>query len=180
MNAAAEKIIADFGLAPLPHEGGFFRQTWVSRERLANGRASGSAILFLLTPGDFSALHRLATDETWHFCAGDTVEHLQLYPHDGSARITRLGPDLAAGQQPQLTVPGGVWQGARLALSDDEELAPGVIAPVGGASTPSNGWSLLGCTMAPAWDEKEFTLGPRETLTRLFPAHSAWIEALTR
>jgi predicted cupin superfamily sugar epimerase len=189
MNAEAQKIIARLGLAPLPHEGGFFRQTWLSKERLANGRATGSAILFLLTPADFSALHRLETDEIWHFCAGDPVEHVQLHSHDGSAQLTRLGPD-AWTDTLQLVVPGGAWQGARLALSHAEglalssadEFAPG--EPGMAASrlprTPSRGWALLGCTMAPAWEEKEFTLGRQEELIRYFPAQAALIRALSR
>ncbi len=167
MNAAAEKIIADLRLAPLPHEGGFFRQTWVSPQTLAGGRAAGSAILFLLAPGEFSALHRLPTDEIWHFHAGDTVEHLQLDPRDGTALSTRLGPDLAAGHQPQLIVRGGIWQGARL-------------APAAAGAGASLGWALLGCVMAPAWDENEFTLGHREELKRIFPAHADLIKAFSR
>jgi predicted cupin superfamily sugar epimerase len=163
MNAEADKIIAQLGLAPLPHEGGFFRQTWISRERLASGRAAGSAILFLITPVEFSALHRLETDEVWNFCAGDPVEHVQLDTRDGSARSIRLGPFLAT-DAPQVVVPAGVWQGARLAES----------------GPPRRGWALLACAMAPAWDESEFTLGDREELARAFPAQAALIHALVR
>jgi predicted cupin superfamily sugar epimerase len=167
MNAAAEKIIADLSLAPLPHEGGFFRQTWTSPQTLPGGRAAGSAILFLVAPGEFSALHRLATDEVWHFHAGDAVEHLQLDPSDGSARTVLLGADLSAGHQPQVIVPGGIWQGARLASVDV------------GRSQPA-GWALLGCVMAPAWDENEFVLGRREDLKRTFPAHADLIAGFCR
>lgn len=167
MNAAAEKIIAELRLAPLPLEGGFFRQTWTSPQTLAGGRATGSAILFLVAPGEFSALHRLATDEIWNFHAGDIVEHLQLDPRDGSALTTRLGPDLASGHQPQLIVPGGIWQGARL-------------APGAGGQAGSAGWALLGCVMAPAWEQTEFALGRREELQRIFPAHADLIAAFSR
>jgi predicted cupin superfamily sugar epimerase len=167
MNAAAEKIIAELRLAPLPFEGGFFRRTWVSPQTLAGGRAAGSAILFLIAPGEFSALHRLATDEIWHFQAGDNVEHLQLDPQDGTALTTRLGADLAAGDQPQLIVRGGIWQGARL-------------APATTGLGASVGWSLLGCVMAPAWEEDEFTLGHRDELKRIFPAHADLITTFTR
>ena len=170
MNAEAEKIIARLGLAPLPNEGGFFRQSWVSRERLADGRAAGSAIYFLLTPEGFSALHRLKTDELWHFYAGDPVEHLQLDPRDGSARLTTLGSDVLAGQTSQLIVRGGIWQGARLVLSPTEGLAPAA----------GRGWALLGCTLAPAWDEREFLLGQRAELSTGFPAQAGLIAALTR
>ena len=163
MNAEAEKIIAQLGLAPLPREGGFFRPSWVSTARLANGRAAGSAIWFLLTADDFSALHRMPAEELWHFYAGDPVEHVTLDTAAGTARVTVLGPELLAGQQPQLTVPGGVWQGARL-------------LPTG----RQRGWALLGCTVTPAWDEREFELGSRAALLGEFPGAAGWIGALTR
>ena len=167
MNAEAEKIIARLGLSPLPHEGGFFRQTWLSQERMADGRAAGSAILFLITAESFSALHRLETDEIWHHCSGDPVQHLQLDPHDGSTRIIHLGAEAPAGEA-QLVVPGGIWQGARLANIND------------GSAPSARGWALLSCTMAPAWEEKEFTLGRREKLAEIFPAQADLIAAFTR
>lgn len=162
MNTEAQAIITRLGLAPLPNEGGWFRQTWVSGERLANGRAAGSVITFLVTPEDFSALHRLKTDEVWFYQAGDALEHVMLEPGAGAGRVTRLGGDVLAGEVPQLVVPGGVWQGARLAA--------------GGR----RGWALVGCTMAPAWDEREFELGGRAGLAGEFPRARAQIDALTR
>ena len=162
MNTEAQAIITRLGLAPLPNEGGWFRQTWVSGARLANGRAAGSAIYFLVTPEDFSALHRLKTDEVWFYQAGDALEHVMLVPGGGAGHGTRLGGDVLAGEVPQLVVPGGVWQGARLAA--------------GGR----RGWALVGCTMAPAWDEAEFELGSRAGLAGEFPGARAQIDALTR
>jgi predicted cupin superfamily sugar epimerase len=152
-NAEAQRIIAALRLAPLPREGGWFRQTWRT--------AAGSAIYYLMTPDDFSALHRLGSDEIWHFHAGDPVEHVQIEPREGAVRKTRLGPDVGGGDHPQLIVPAGVWQGARI----------GSIAA---------GWSLLGCTLAPPWDERHFVLGGRGTLLREFPGHAALVRALTR
>src|ERR1044071_9437046 len=67
-NADAQRIIAELRLAPLAREGGWFRQTWAT--------AAGSAIYYLMTPEDFSALHCLSSDEIWHFHAGDPVEHV--------------------------------------------------------------------------------------------------------
>ena len=163
MNPAAEKIIAQLGLAPLPQEGGFFRQTWISATRLPNGRAAGSAIWFLLTEDDFSAFHRLAAEEVWHFHAGDPVEHVQLDPASRTARVNVLGVGLAARQRPQLVVPGGRWQGARLL-----------------AGAHSQGWALLGCTVTPAWADEEFELGSRPALLGEFPRETGWVEALTR
>ena len=163
MNAEVEEVVARLGLAPLPREGGYFRQIWVSATRLANGRAAGSAIWFLLTADDFSALHRMPAEELWHFYAGDPVEHVMLDAAAGAAQVTVLGTELLAQQRPQLTVPGGVWQGARL-------------LPAGRL----RGWALLGCTVTPAWAEEEFELGLRPELLREFPGATGWIEALTR
>lgn len=157
VNDEVTAIIARLRLEPLPREGGFFRQIELSQERLSNGRPVRSVIWFLLTPEGFSALHRLQTPETWAFAEGDAIEHVQLDPHDGGVRVTRLNEPSDA-----VTVPGGVWQGARLA-------APAV-----------HGWALLRCTMEPAWAEEEFELGKCNQLTGKFPAAAARIAALTR
>jgi len=156
----AADLIASLRLEPLPHEGGFFRRTYVSAARLPDGRPAGTAIYFLITPDGFSALHRLRTEEVWHFYAGDAVEHLILDPATGTGRKTILGATPADGRLPQLVVPGDAWQGARLAD--------------GGA------WALLGCTMSPGWDAADFTLGERAGLTVRFPDWTRDIRALTR
>lgn len=162
MPTAAE-IIDLLKLEPLPNEGGFFRRTFTSAAVVASERAAGTAIYFLITPDGFSALHRLETDEIWHFYAGDPVEHVMFGdPVVPDCKII-LGPDLAAGQRPQLIVSPRCWQGARL--------APG---------PQVNGWALLGCTMSPGWDEREFRLGDRAELLARFPERSADIRALTR
>lgn len=163
MNSAARQLIAQLALAPLPGEGGFFRQTSCS--------ATSSAIYFLLTTEDFSALHRLAQEEIWHFYAGDPVEHVQLDPHDGSARIVRLGANVLGGDTPQVRVPPRVWQGARLPLADPRGRDHPALA---------HGWSLMGCTVSPPWDERQFELASRAALRAQFPGHAAWIQALTR
>lgn len=165
MNAEAEKMIAALGLAPLPQEGGFFRQTWLSPERGLDGRPVSSAILFLLTPDHFSALHRLRSTEQWYFHAGDSVEHVQLNPADRSAQVSRLGSEVLAGQRLQLTVPHTTWQGARL-------------QPV--ATDCACGWALLSCGLAPGWDDRDFELGGRRELLAEFPEHTAIITTLTR
>jgi predicted cupin superfamily sugar epimerase len=162
MPTAAEMIDL-LQLEPLPIEGGFFKRTYTSAATRANGRPVCTAIYFLLTPTGFSALHSLQTDELWHFYAGDPVEHLTLDPATGTGTKTVLGIDFARGHRPQLTVRGGVWQGARL--------APG---------EARNHWALIGCTLAPGWDEREFILGARDRLTASFPCWSDDICALTR
>lgn len=153
MNAAARQLVTALRLEPLPREGGFFRATWRN--------ATASAIYFLIAPGHFSALHRLAQDEIWHFHAGDPVEHLQLGASGGGAQLTRLGPAIAAGDSPQVVVPAGVWQGAR-------------------SAEDRHGYSLLGCTVSPPWDERGFELGDRGRLQAAFPAQRDLIRALTR
>ena len=165
MNAEARQLISKLGLAPLPGEGGFFVSTWTRPETGPGGRACGSAILFLITDADFSALHRLRTDELWHFHAGDPVELIQIDPISGSCRTCILGPDVRGNHVPQAVVKAGTWQGARLCP---------------GAGSGSRGWALFGCTLSPAWTEQEFELGLRESLVSEFPAHAGVIRALTR
>jgi predicted cupin superfamily sugar epimerase len=126
------------------------------------GRSTGTAIYFLITANDFSALRRLEVDETWHFYAGDPVRLVQLSPEHPDGRVVTLGPDVLAGQTPQQGVSAGTWQGARL---ED-----------GG----TRGWALLGCTMVPGWVEQEFTLGARTGLIAEFPGAAAEIARLTR
>jgi uncharacterized protein len=161
MNAEARQLISKLGLAPLPEEGGYFAQTWTSPAKGADGRASGSAILFLITDDEFSALHRLGTDEVWHFHAGDPAELTQIEPVTGSCRSCILGPDVQGTHVSQAVVRAGTWQGARL--------CPG-----------TRGWALFGCTVSPAWNGDEFELGRREALLREFSGHAAIIRALTR
>jgi predicted cupin superfamily sugar epimerase len=158
MNVGAERIITRLNLAPLPVEGGYFRRTWLSTELRPDGRAAGSQIWYLLTTDSFSALHRLDAPERWNFQAGDPIEHVQLDPRDGSVRIQTLGQ----GTHRSLTVPAGVWQGARPA-----------------ACLHPRGWSLLACSMSPAWDETGFEPGRRAELLPVFPAAMALIGALT-
>lgn len=162
VNVEARHLISKLGLVSLPLEGGFYASSWTSADRRPDGRAFGSAILFLITEDDFSALHRLGMHEIWHFSAGDPAELIRLDPRTGSCRVCVLGPDVGGGHAPQAPVPPGEWQGAR-------------IIP-GGA----RGWALFGCTLAPAWDEREFELGQREALVREFPAHAGIIRSLTR
>jgi predicted cupin superfamily sugar epimerase len=167
----ADEVIAHLGLVPLPAEGGYYRETYRASEALAPGalparypttRALGSAIYYLLRDEDFSALHRLRTDEVYHFYLGHPVELLLLLP-DGRDELVHLGTDLAVGQRPQVVVPRGVWQGSRL------------IAPAAAGA-----YALMGTTMAPGYDLADFELGEREPLQARYPGRAELIAALTR
>jgi uncharacterized protein len=146
------RLAALLGLEPLPEEGGLYRQTHADEH--------STAILFLLANGDVSALHVLDGPEVYHWHAGSPLRLLLLDPGGGVSEPV-LGPDVAAGQLPQLVVPAGVWQGS---------------SPVGGPTA----WTLLGTTMAPPFRWDGFRLGRRAELVHLFPAARARIEELTR
>lgn len=162
----AEEVIALLNLQPHPVEGGYFRETYRSDAVLprtvlpwnAGSRSIGTAIYYLLTPSTVSALHRLPTDEVFHFYLGDPVRMLQLWP-DGESRTLTLGSDIRGGQLPQAVVPGGIWQGSIL--------------------LPGGQFALLGATMAPGFDYADYVSGDRDELTRLWPDDAALIKKLT-
>jgi predicted cupin superfamily sugar epimerase len=163
-----ERIIDLLDLKPLEPEGGYFAETYRSDEVIGKGglpqrytgnRALGAAIYFFLTPETFSAMHRLPTDEVYHFYLGDPVEMLQLYP-DGSSEVITLGHNILHNMVLQHVVRRGVWQGSRL---------------VGGG-----GFALLGTTTAPGFDRQDYVHGKREALISAYPARRDLITALTR
>lgn len=143
-----ERVAGLLGLEPLPGEGGMFRRTHID--------AHSSAIYFLLITPDFSALHRLTATETYHWYAGSPLRLLLL--GDGQVAEPVLGPDLAAGQRPQIVVPADTWQG----------------------SSSAGEWSLVGTTMAPPFDWEGFELGERAALTTGYPEAAGRIAELTR
>jgi uncharacterized protein len=158
----AEEMKTILKLVPHPIEGGSFRQTYKSSITLATPtgvRSVGTAIYYLLEPGTFSEMHVLTSDEVFHFYLGDPVEMLQLHPDGGSALFT-LGPDIAADQQVQLTVPAGIWQGTRL--------------------LPGGKAALLGCTVTPGFEFADYTSGSYAELAEKWPAEAERIRALTR
>jgi predicted cupin superfamily sugar epimerase len=149
-------------LSPHPIEGGSYRRTYTSAATLTlprGPRAAGTAIYYLLEPGTFSEMHALNSDEIFHFYLGDPVEMLQLYP-DGSSAVFTLGHDLQAGQQVQIVVPAGVWQGTR--LIGNREVA------------------LMGCTVTPGFDFADYRGGSYAELVSKWPNQAERIRALTR
>ena len=145
----ADEIIALLGREPLHEEGGMWTRIWRDEH--------GSAIYFLMRPGDFSAMHRLDAPEIWHHYLGSPASMLLLHP-DGSVDRPILGKELEDGQRPCVTVPAGVWMGA---------------------STMED-WSLVGATMAPPWHPDRFELGDRTDLAGQYPQAARRIEELTR
>ncbi len=158
----AEEVKTLLKLEPHPVEGGWYRRTYTSAGTVdleRGARAQGTAIYYLLEAETFSEMHMVASDEIFHFYLGDPVEMLMLHPDGGSAVLT-CGPDLEAGQLPQIVVPAGVWQGERLV--DGGKLA------------------LFGCTVTPGFDFADYRSGNCAELTVRWPAEAERIRALTR
>jgi predicted cupin superfamily sugar epimerase len=164
----ADQLIALLDLKPHPEEGGYFIETYRSSEtiseealpsRYKGRRCFWTAIYYLLTTQTFSAMHRLRSDEIFHFYSGDPVEMFQLWP-DGSGRVVILGSDILKRMQPQVMIPGGVWQGARL-------LNGGKFA-------------LLGATVSPGFEFADYESGHRDELIKSYPQFRELIIALTK
>lgn len=162
----AEEIIRLLQLQPHPEEGGFFREVYRSAEtvdpshlpaRYGDGRCFSTAIYYMLTPETMSAMHRVDSDEHFHFYLGDPVEQLHLRP-DGTGDVVTIGTDLAAGARPLVTVPRGTWQGARL--------------------KPGGTFALMGATVAPGFEFADYTHGISAELCRDWPAFAELIDAL--
>ena len=153
-------------LAPHP-EGGYFRETYRSSEivaraalpkRFPGARAFSTAIYFLLPSGEVSRLHRLRSDELWHFHAGSALVIAILEPGSGAREIV-LGRDPDRGETLQAVVPAGSWFGAHV--------------------RDSGSFTLAGCTVAPGFDYADFDLADRVALLRQFPDQAALIARLT-
>jgi predicted cupin superfamily sugar epimerase len=162
----AEDVIDFLKLKPHPVEGGFFRETYRSAQAIPGialpdhpgARSLSTAIYYLLKPGHVSEMHALPGDEVFHFYMGSPVRMLQLWP-DGTAKDVILGSDLVAGQVPQLVVPAGVWQGSHLLATE--------------------GYALLGATMAPGFDYSDYVQGKRSDLMARWPDAHELITLLT-
>ena len=167
----ADQVIKALNMLPHPIEGGFYAETYRSSASLAQNvlpspagspypadRSLATAIYYLLTPGTFSAMHRVRGDEMFHFYLGDPVETLQLDPN-GSGEIIILGQDIACGMKLQHNVPGGVWQGSLLRQ--------------GGR------FALMGTTMSPGFDYADYETGHRDALIAQYPLFRDHIAART-
>lgn len=180
----AQEIIVRLGLKSHP-EGGYYSETYrgndcqVSVSGALQARPSGTAIYYMLTPSTFSEFHRLAFDEIFHFYLGDAVEMFQIDAADGAVSRFVLGNDILAGQLPQVLVKAGVWQASRLLVQDShsqscetsevsyessEAKAEESFAEL---SSKLYGFALLGTTMAPGFDFRDYEQGSFAELSAL-------------
>jgi len=168
MNApSAADLIRHFDLQPHP-EGGYFRQTYRSSgvirqsalpPAFGGDRAYATMIYYLLPKGAKSHLHRLQSDEMWHFYLGGPMHVAQLNAGGREETVT-LGSDVTRGEQLQYVAPAGTWFGAYPAEGTE--------------------YSLVGCTVAPGFEFSDFELARREVMLREFPDAKRIIEMLTR
>jgi predicted cupin superfamily sugar epimerase len=164
---SAQDWIEHLQLEPHP-EGGYFRQTYraplvIEQSALPatfhGPRSASTAIYFLLAAEDFSALHRLGADETWHFYAGSALLVHSIDPQ-GNHSVVKLGQNPQTGEHFQYVVPAGYWFGSCLERPDS--------------------YALVGCTVAPGFDFADFEMADRRKLTARFPQHRGMITRLTR
>jgi predicted cupin superfamily sugar epimerase/mannose-6-phosphate isomerase-like protein (cupin superfamily) len=167
----AGQLIDHYHMQRIPQEGAWFSLSYSSEDQIDGvalpsryaGRThvTGNAIVMVATRSDFSAMHRLQSDEVWHFYGGSPLEMLLLYP-DGHGRKLTIGPNFLAGDFQQFTVPHGVWQGS---------------APRGSAD---GAYSFAGTQLSPGFDYADFEIGYRDELQREYPAFADDIGRLTR
>jgi len=162
-----ETLVKELNLLPHP-EGGYFKETYRSEGKIAHtclspdfkgDRNIATGIYFLIEKENFSALHKIKSDETWHFYYGDALEVIEINEL-GQLTITQIGTNILQGETFQYTVKANTWFGSR----------------VSGKGL----FSLVGCTVYPGFDFSDFELANREDLIKLFPNHQNIITELTR
>lgn len=150
-------------------EGGYYAETYRASEKIADhalpnrfggDRSFSTGIYFLLESHNFSAFHRIQSDEMWHFYAGEVLEIFVIDSETREMQVIRLGNDPEKGETFQAVVPAGAWFGSR---------------PAAGSA-----YSLVGCTVAPGFDFQDFEMAERDALTTIYPEHSGLIRELTR
>jgi predicted cupin superfamily sugar epimerase len=165
--SSIEKLIEHYNLQPHP-EGGWYKQTYKSPETIAAAalpkrfprhRVFSTAIYFLLEKGNFSAFHKIKSDECWHFYAGDPLI-IYMIDKDGKLESVMLGNDFESGQMFQFVVPANTWFASRPASKSE--------------------YCFVGCTVSPGFDFADFELASREELNRTYPQQVDLINELTR
>ena len=163
-----QELINHYNLLPHP-EGGFYRQTYASAEHIPmealpasfdGSRSFSTAIYFLLPHGNFSAFHRIKSDEVWHFYEGCPLNIHVIHPN-GDYECLKLGSNMMNGESYQLVVPANAWFASE---------------PTGETGT----FALVGCTVAPGFDFADFELADAEKLVEQYPNHAQLIRRLSR
>jgi predicted cupin superfamily sugar epimerase len=151
----SDEIIKLFNMRPLPDEGGYYVETYRASEKIDklparydDARNFSTAILYLITPTSFSKLHKVKSDEVFHFHLGDPVEMLQI-DKSGKTETQILGTDYLKGQKPQTVVLKDTWQGTKL--------------------VEGGKFALLGCTVAPGFEFADYISGNKDLLVKQFP-----------
>lgn len=162
-----QQLIKQYNLLPHP-EGGWYKETYKSSEtipsnalpvRFMGDRTFSTAIYFLLEAGNFSAFHRIKSDECWHFYMGDPLWVYVLLP-GGKLEITKLGSNFERGELFQFLVPANCWFASRPA--------------------PGSSFSFVGCTVAPGFEFDDFELAKAWELCEIYPQHAVTIRTLCR
>jgi len=163
----AAQLIQQYNLQPHP-EGGWYKETYRNKEtipslalpeRFGGDRNFSTAIYFLLEQGNFSAFHKIKSDECWHFYAGDTLQ-VYVLQDDGKLEIIQLGSDILNGELFQYVVPANCWFASRPA--------------------PESDFCFVGCTVAPGFDFADFEMAKAEELIALYPQYANVIKELCR
>ena len=162
-----DQLIQKYNLEPHP-EGGWYKQTYKSNEQIAAdalperfgvNRVFSTAIYFLLEKGNFSAFHRIKSDECWHFYAGGPLV-IYIIEQNGELKIISLGNDLEKGQSFQYVVPANCWFASRPAYGSE--------------------YCFVGCTVSPGFEFKDLELADATELSVVYPQHKSIIEELCR
>lgn len=161
MNQTAKDLIRHFNMTLMETENIYFTQTYASDVRFGEHKPVGTAIVALVTddPDSYSDMHKLPTDEVWHFYHGDPIELLVLHP-DGRDELRLMGTDVLAGQLVQTVVAAGCWMGARL--------------------QPGGEYGLFGTTMAPGFTPDDFVPANVGELQKQFPNRANLISSMIR
>ncbi len=161
------QYITNLNLQPHP-EGGYFKETYRAAEsipaealptRFSGNRSFSTAIYYLLQQGDYSAFHRINSDECWHFYAGQTLL-IHIIENNGKYHVVKLGADINASETFQFVVPAAAWFAAEPAKNSM--------------------FALVGCTVAPGFDFADFEMADKQFLLSAFPQHSNIITRLCR
>jgi hypothetical protein len=167
MQTKITRIIQQLSLIPHP-EGGYYKETYRSHEEILESsldtkysgkRNCSTCIYFMLTSDTFSAFHRINQDEIWHFYQGSTLNLYMISPTGALTKVL-IGSDILNGEVPQFVVPAGYWFAAKV--------------------VEESSYSLVGCTVSPGFDFRDFELADRDCLINMFPKLEDVINEFTR